>query len=204
MKAHVETVSSRHQGVTQKVIGHFEKCFTCDVKQNEGKPADAKKALLNVVPHSHGEHESCSEWCGYLRNPERYKHATLQYGRDLTNLKLKKDLNKIFENFADKSEELAPFGSTQANEAINSTVESKAPKIRHYGDSESSDFRCAAAVCQKNEGHSYIQAVQQKLSIKTYSVCLKRLMKLQNAKQHYFNYDRCRSEIAISFSIVHF
>ena len=51
MKAHVETISSRHQGVTLKVIGHFEKCFTYAVKQNEGKPADVKKALLNVVPH---------------------------------------------------------------------------------------------------------------------------------------------------------
>ena len=94
------------------------------------------------------------ENCGYLRNAERYKHATLPYGRDLTELKLKKDLNKIFENFADRSEELAPPGSTQANEAIKSIVESKAPKIRHYGDSESSDFRCATAVCQKNKGHS--------------------------------------------------
>ena len=31
LKAHVETISSRHQGVTQKVIGYFEKCFTCAV-----------------------------------------------------------------------------------------------------------------------------------------------------------------------------
>ena len=161
----------------------------------------SQKALLNVVPHSYGEPESCGEWCGYLRNSERYKHAALPYGRDLTDLKLKKDLNKIFENFANRSEELAPSGSTEANKAINSIVGSKAPKIRQYGDSESSDFRCAAAVCQKNERHSYIQAVQQKLGIKTDSVCLQHRIKLQNAKQQYFNYDRCRSEIAISFSI---
>ena len=158
LQAHVETISSRHQGVTKKVIGHLEKCFTYAVNQNEGKPADVKKALLNVIPHFYGGHESCGEWCGYLRNPEHYKHATLPYGRDLTDFKLKKDLNKIFENFADRSEELAcaPSGSIQANEAINSIVGSKAPKIRHYGDSESSDFTGAAAVCQKNEGHSYI------------------------------------------------
>ena len=181
------------------MIGHFEKCFTYAV--NEGKPADVKKALVNVGPHSYGEHESCGEWCGYLRNSERYEHATLPYGRDLTDLNLKKDLNKIFENFADRSEELASSGLTQANEAINSIVGSKALKIRHYGDCESSDCRCAAPVCKKNEGHSYIQAVQQKLGIKTDSVCLQHRMKLQNAKQQYFNYDRCRSEIAISFSI---
>ena len=62
LKTHVETISSRHQGVTQKVIGHSEKCFICAVKQNEGKPADVKKVLLNVVPHSYGEHKSCGEW----------------------------------------------------------------------------------------------------------------------------------------------
>ena len=152
-----------------------------------GKPADVKKALLNVVPHSYGEHESCGKWYGYLRNPGRYKHATLLYGRDLTDLKLKKDLKKIFENFADRSEELAPSESTQANEAINSIVGSKAPNIRHYGDSESSDFRCAAAVCEKNEGHSYIQTVQQKLGIKTDSVCLQHRIKLQDTKEQYFN-----------------
>ena len=120
LKAHVETISSRHQGVTQKMTDHFEKCFTYAVKQNEGKPADVKKALPNVVPHSFGEHENYGEWCGYLRNPERYKYATLPYGKDLIDLKLKKDLNKIFENFADMSEELAPSGSTKANAAIDS------------------------------------------------------------------------------------
>ena len=100
----------------------------------------------------------------------------------MTDLKSKKDLNKIFENFADRTEELAPSESTQANEAIDSIVRSKAPKIRHYGDSESSDLRFAAAVCQKNEGHSYIQAVQQKLGIKTDSVCLqhRKNCKMQN------------------------
>ena len=61
-------------------------------------------------------------------------------------MSLKKDLNKIFENSADGSEELAPSGSTQANEAINSIVGTKAPKIRHFGYFESSDFRCAAAI----------------------------------------------------------
>ena len=58
LKARVETISSRHQGVTKKVIGHFEKCFTYAVKQNEGNPADVKEALLNVVPHSYDEGDS--------------------------------------------------------------------------------------------------------------------------------------------------
>ena len=28
LKAHIETISSRHQGVIQKVSGQFEECFT--------------------------------------------------------------------------------------------------------------------------------------------------------------------------------
>ena len=64
-------------------------------KQNKGKPADVRKALLNAVPHSHGEHDSCGEWCGYLRNPERYKHETLPFGRDLTDLKLKERVGQV-------------------------------------------------------------------------------------------------------------
>ena len=31
----------------------------------------------------------------YLSNPEHYKHVTLPYGRDLSDLKLKKDLSNI-------------------------------------------------------------------------------------------------------------
>ena len=88
------------------------------------------------------------------------KSQALQTCSFTIDLKLKQDLNKIFENFTDRSEEFASSESIQANEAINCIVGSKAPKIRHCGDSKSSDFRCAAAVCQKNEGHSYIQAVQ--------------------------------------------
>ena len=58
LKAHVE-MCSRHQGVTQQVIGNFEKCFTYAVKQNDVKPADVKNSLLNVVLRSNCEHESC-------------------------------------------------------------------------------------------------------------------------------------------------
>ena len=68
------------------MIGHFEKCFTDAVKQDDGTPANVRKALLNIVPHSYGEHESCREWGGYLRNPERYKHAPFPYA-DLTDFK---------------------------------------------------------------------------------------------------------------------
>ena len=50
------------------------------------------------------------------------------------------------------AKKLAPCGSNQRNECINSSIGTKEPKICHYGGSESSDFRTAAAILQFNEG----------------------------------------------------
>ena len=44
------------------------------------------------------------------------------------------------------AKKLAPRVSSQRNECVNSLIGTKAPKIRHYGGSESSDFRTAAAI----------------------------------------------------------
>ena len=41
------------------------------------------------------------------------------------------------------------------------TTGSKAPKIRHYGSSESNDFRVACAVGQENLDHSYFSQVSR-------------------------------------------
>ena len=65
----------------------------------------------------------------------------------------------VFDGLAVHSERLAPLGSSQSNESLNNTIASKAPKSRCYGGSESHDFRMAAAVLQKNDGHGYIAAV---------------------------------------------
>ena len=44
------------------------------------------------------------------------------------------------------AKKLAPCGSSQRNECVNSLIGTKAPKIRHYSGSESSDFPTAAAI----------------------------------------------------------
>ena len=46
------------------------------------------------------------------------------------------------------AKKMAPVGSSQRNECLNSVIESKVPKIQHYGGSESSDHRTAAGVAQ--------------------------------------------------------
>ena len=53
------------------------------------------------------------------------------------------------------------FKSGKLNDAVNNTIGSKTPKIRHYGGIESSDFKVAdCAVGQKNIGHNYVSQVR--------------------------------------------
>ena len=72
---------------------------------------------------------------------------------------MQEELEKVIDMFIQNAEKLAPLGSSQANEAVNNTIGSKAPKIRHYGASESNDFRVACAVSQKNLGRNYVSEV---------------------------------------------
>ena len=53
-------------------------------------------------------------------------------------------INKVVEN-----------ASSQSNESLHSTADSKVPKIRFYGGSERADQRIAAAVAQTNIGKKY-------------------------------------------------
>ncbi|PFX31474.1 Maternal protein exuperantia [Stylophora pistillata] len=85
-----------------------------------------------------------------------YKHRGLPHGKDLMYKSLRQYLETIIEVYASNAKKLASLGSNQANEAVNNAIESKAPKIRHNGSSESNDFRVACAVGQKNLGHSYV------------------------------------------------
>ena len=51
---------------------------------------------------------------------------------------------------------LAPCLDSQRNESLNGSIGSKYLKVRHYGGSESSDFRTACGVAQHNEGHNFV------------------------------------------------
>ena len=69
------------------------------------------------------------------------------------------------------AKKLVPFANSQRNEAFNSIVGTKNPKIRFYGGSESSDFRVACAVAQKNIGYGYINKTLTHLGIEPGSFC---------------------------------
>ena len=157
----LQSQHKNNKNISGKVIEYLQRCFSYAIKQNNDNPEGVKSGLATVVPHAFGDHSKCSSsWCGYLKDPEHYTHSNLPQGKDLQGETLWTNLEEIFDEFTNNSEKLAPLGSSQANEALNNTIGSKAPKIRHYGSSESNDFRVACAVSQKNIGHSYVAEVR--------------------------------------------
>lgn len=145
-----------HKGFSTKTVQYFQKCFSYACSQNTDE-AKLKQNLRAIVPHAFGEHAGCGEWCNFKQSPDTYKHKTLP--RDLEGDQLKKDLTEIFERQIIQANKLVNMDSSNKNESINHMIATKAPKVNHYGDSESLDFRVASAVCQKNEGHGYISQV---------------------------------------------
>ena len=152
--------------LTDKVIEHVKTCFSYAVHQNRNNPAGLSSAIKAIVPHSFGDHAQCGVWCRYREDPEGYRHSTLPGGRDLKGEGLRQFLTDVLSPFAKEeiARKLAPVGSTQRNECLNSLVGTKNPKKRFYGGSESSDFRTAAAVVQFNEGYEYLSQVESKIS----------------------------------------
>lgn len=111
-----------------KVINYLLTCFGYALSQNKGNVQGLQKNLRAIVPHTFGKHENCDlSWCGFLKDPAAYTHKSLQYGKDLQDAKLQKDLEAVVEVFAKNGEKLAPLGSSQANESLNNSVGSKAP-----------------------------------------------------------------------------
>ena len=121
--------------LSQKVINYLGKCFSYCIAQN--KDAESlKKALKCIVPHAFGEHGSCNDtWCGFKKDPVIYKHKDLPHHKDLRGNELKAALTSLLDVYATDTvaKKLAPFANSQRNEAFNSIVGTKNPKIRFYG-----------------------------------------------------------------------
>ena len=85
-----------------------------------------------------GNHSYCQDWCGFIKNPDKYKHSLL-YGKDLSDASLHVALSQLFNSL--DVHKLAFLSSTQANEPFNNTVALKAPKARHYSNSSSLQYK---------------------------------------------------------------
>ena len=96
-----------------------------------------------------------------------YKHTDLPNGKDLHGEPLKNTLNNLFSEYATDIvvNKLSPCANSQRNESINSKTATKTPKTRCHGGSESSDFRIACGVAQKNVGYGYVSRVLETLDI---------------------------------------
>ncbi|MEW8546215.1 MAG: 3'-5' exonuclease [Candidatus Thiodiazotropha sp.] len=147
-----------HKSLTEMVRTGFVKNFTYAVHQNKDKTEESMRVSLQaIVPHMYGEHSLCGTWC--RSGEEKYKHSSLPYGKDLSDVNLREALEKVLDPFIKHPKKLMTTGNTQLNESLNNTAWSKAPKIRNYNMSESFDYRCAAAVCQFNDGKQYVTKV---------------------------------------------
>ena len=154
--------------LSQKVINYLVRCFSYAIAQNKGNQQEIQKAIACIVPHAFGNHTNCHiTWCRYKDNPTNYTHKILPYGKDLFSEELKSALTTIFSDYSTETvaEKLAPFSNSQRNEALNSVVRSKNPKIRFYGASGSHDFRVACGVAQTNLRYNYINRTLEALNI---------------------------------------
>lgn len=143
----------KHKELSVKTINALMKSFSYMLAQCKQDMQKIQSNLDSVVLHQFGEHQQCGEWCHIKGNPEA-KHRNLPWGLDLKSKELKEALLSLFREL--DSKKLSSLNSSNPNESFHNTLRSKAPKDKHYSESASLSHRLAAAVCQKNEGYSYV------------------------------------------------
>ncbi|KAL4229161.1 hypothetical protein ACF0H5_012199 [Mactra antiquata] len=156
-------LQQKHKALTSNVISYLKKCFNYALSQAEGDVEKCARQIQQIVPHSFGDHIKCDQWCGFLKNPETYKHGSLV--KDLYGQELRDDLTAVFNVFSQNAEKIAPGGSTKEIESFNNMVASKAPKRCHFSASGNLLSRVGCAVAQKNMGNTYINTVNEKLGL---------------------------------------
>ena len=131
----------------------MKKCFSYCLSQCKGDSDVLASALKNIHKHCFNDHESCGNWCGYKKNPDKYKHSVI--GDGFSDENLFEDLTYLFDSLANKSTEFFAGISTNANESLNDTIASFSPKSRLYSLTGSGSQRSAIAVKKKNEGQKF-------------------------------------------------
>ena len=91
------SIKTQNKSLTYMVIRYFQRCCGYALKQNKDDEEGVRNGLKSIMPHAYGDHSSCGNWCGYLKNPASYKHRGLPHGKDLTGKNLRQSLEKIIE-----------------------------------------------------------------------------------------------------------
>ena len=168
--------------MSKKVIAAVTKNFNFMLQQNHGKPDDITTGLKAVVEHMFGNHIHCQSWCGFLKDPDKYKQGNLPYRKDLTDESLRNSLLDLFTSL--DAQNLAFLSSTQSNESFNKIVASTAPKNHHYSESSSLQYRICASVSQKNEGCTYITDVYKAAGLSPRVSAKKRGLQMDRILEH--------------------
>lgn len=129
------------QELTLDAIKHIQTCFSSVVHQNKGDVPKMKKALENIPYHLFDLHANYGQWCKNGSNKEN----TLR--KRFSNAHLFDALVKFFSLL--DARKFCSAASSQANESVNATMATKAPKRLSLSKSESADFRYSATVAQK-------------------------------------------------------
>lgn len=79
---------------------------------------------------------------------------------------------------------LSPGANSQRNEALNSVVGSKNPKIRYHGASASNDFRVACGISQVNLEYQCISQTLESLNIKPSIHCISYIERMDQKAIH--------------------
>ena len=153
-------LKKEHKVFNVAAVQYIQKCIRYAIVGSTTKET-LKRNLSAIVPHAFDDHHMCKDttWCTSVHNPFAPRVCkSLPSGKPLKYVDLKRSLTKLLENFSfpAMTDKLLHLGSTQANENFNHMVARKASKAVHYSDSASLHYRVAAAVGQKNDGHSSI------------------------------------------------
>ncbi|XP_052067585.1 uncharacterized protein LOC127706898 isoform X2 [Mytilus californianus] len=178
------SLKPKHKELSVMVINAITRNFAYMLDQNKGNQAGIENGLRASIDHIFGEHAHCMQsWCGYLKDKSTYKHSSLPHGKDLKSLDLKSDLEKLFlDKLVPNSKKLANLASSQANESLNMTIATKAPKYKHYSASSSLSYRVSSAVLQKNEGYGYVSEVHESSGLSPGGETVKRSLKLNRKR----------------------
>ena len=157
--------------LSNEIIKHLQRCFTYAIKQNLGNVQKIQASIGNIPYHVFDHHENCGDWCQNESEKENLR------GIRLKNAILFEVLKKTFFDLSANAQKFAAAASSQANESLNNSMCSKAPKRLSYSTSESSDYRFACTVAQKNLGPGYLKESMDNINMTSQSILSKYVRK---------------------------
>lgn len=178
VKKKIYNIQKNHKELTKDRIVYFHRCFTYALAQNKGDSIGLANAIQSIPYHVFNDHTKCGTWCGFVERKENYDHKIIPGG--FQDQRLFEELKNIFDKLASNAQKFSTGASSNANESLNATTASKAPKSRCYNMTASADFRFSCAVGQKNLGESYTQEIAKKRSITRETPHSARIEKTEN------------------------